>query len=81
MGRVTTLQQERDAALAAYRSACDEFTEAQEQWDPYLAADSGVDADSREADAAFTRLRTANQAKQDALDSLWLAWRNRPDPG
>jgi hypothetical protein len=76
-----TLQQERDAALAAYRSACEEFKEAQEQWDPYLVAFSEVEAESVAAEVAFDRLRTANQAKQDALDALWLAWRNRPDPG
>jgi hypothetical protein len=75
-----TFQQERDAALAAYRSACEEFREAQEQWDPYLAAVTEIEANSVRAEAAFDRLRTANQAKQDALDSLWLAWRNRPDP-
>lgn len=74
-----TLQQERDAALAAYRSACEEFKQAQEQWDPYLAAVSETEADPVKADAAFDRLTAAHQLKQDALDSLWLAWRNRPD--
>ena len=73
-----TLQQERDAALATYRAACQDFEQAQEQWDPYLASVSEVDADPVGAEAAFDRLRAANQAKQDALDSLWLAWRNRP---
>jgi hypothetical protein len=78
---VTTLQEERAAALAAYKSACDEFAEAQEQWDPYLVVVSEIETDSVGAEAAFDRLRKANQARQDALDSLWLAWRNRPDPG
>ena len=50
------------------------------QWDPFLAATGDIDTDSTAAEAAFDRLRTAHQAKQDALDSLWLAWRNRPDP-
>jgi hypothetical protein len=77
---VTTLQQERDAALAAYRSACEEFSAAQEQWDPYLVAGGESEADLLGAEAAFDRLTEANQARQDALDSLWLAWRNRPDP-
>ena len=76
-----TLQQERDAALAAYRSACEEFREAQEQWEPHLAAVSEAEVDSAGAEAAFDRLSKANQARQDALDSLWLAWRNRVDPG
>ena len=75
-----TPQEERDAALAAYRSACEEFDQAQEQWDPYLVVMSEADADPVAAEAAFERLRTANQTKQDALDTLWLAWRNRPDP-
>jgi hypothetical protein len=75
-----TPQEERDAALAAYRSACEAFTEAQEQWYPYLVAVSDVEADTVDAEAAFDRLRTANQAKQDALDTLWVAWRNRPEP-
>ena len=74
-----TLQQERDAALAAYRSACEEFRHAQEQWDPYLAAVNEIEADSVGAAAAFDRLKAANEKKQDALDSVWLAWRNRPD--
>ncbi len=76
---VATPQQERDAALAAYRAARDEFDAAQEQWDPYLAVSQIPETDSAAADAAFERLRMANQARQDALDSLWLAWRNRPD--
>jgi hypothetical protein len=80
LGQVNTPQEERDAALVAYRSACREFEEAQEQWDPYLVAVSEVDADAVGAEAAFNRLRTANQVKQDALDTLWVAWRNRPDP-
>jgi hypothetical protein len=76
---VFTLQQERDAALARYKSACEEFAEAQEQWDPYLAPASETEVDPVGAETAFDRLRAANQAKQDALDSLWLAWRNRPE--
>jgi hypothetical protein len=64
-------------ALAAYRSACVEFDQAQQQWDPYLAA--ATETDPTRAEAAFERLKRAYQAKQDALDSLWLAWRNRPD--
>jgi hypothetical protein len=75
--RVTTLRQEREAALAAYKAACEEFKEAQEQWDPYLVV--MTEADSAAATAAFDRLSNANLARQDALDSLWLAWRNRPD--
>ncbi len=63
----------------AYRAACAEFEEAREQWDPFLATDGVVDVDSMAAEAAFDRLRRANQAKQDALDVLWVAWRNRPD--
>jgi hypothetical protein len=74
---VTTLQQEREAALAAYKAACEEFKDAEQQWDPYLAA--ATEADSAAAAAAFDRLSNANLARQDALDSLWLAWRNRPD--
>lgn len=76
-----TLQQERDAALAAYRSACTEFEAAQEQWDAYLAPVTGIEAHATGAEAAFDRLKQANQARQDALDSLWLAWRNRPEVG
>lgn len=74
---VATAQEERDAALAAYRVACAEFDHAQQLWDPFLAV---VDTDPAEADAAFERLRQANQARQDALDTLWVAWRNRADP-
>ena len=81
MPGVTTIQEERAAALAAYRAACEEFERAQEQWDPFLAAVDAVETDAAGAEAAFDRLRQANQARQDALDSLWLAWRNRPDPG
>lgn len=76
-----TVQEERDAALAAYRSASEEFRLAEEQWYPYLAAGSETEADSVAAEAAFDRLRTANQARQDAVDALWLAFRNRPDVG
>jgi hypothetical protein len=75
---VATIQQERDAALLAYRAASAEYEAAQVEWDPYLAATGDIDTDSTAAEAAFDRLRTAHQAKQDALDSLWLAWRNRP---
>lgn len=78
---MTTPEQERVAAFAAYRAACDEFEKAQQQWDPFLAVVDGAEADHAAAEAAFVRLRKANQARQDALDSLWLAWRNRPDPG
>jgi hypothetical protein len=77
---VTSLQEERDLALVAYRSACAEFDEAQQEWDSHLAA-TGVIEDPMPSAAAFDRLKTAYQAKQDALDSLWLAWRNRPDLG
>jgi hypothetical protein len=67
-------------ALAAYRFACAEFDQAQQQWYPYLAGNRLSEHDQLPAEAAFDRLEKANQAKQDALDSLWLAWRNRPDP-
>jgi hypothetical protein len=77
--KVTTLQEERDAALAAYRAACVEFEQAQASWDPFLAVVDAAEMDSAAAEAAFERLRRANQGRQDALDSLWLAWRNRPD--
>jgi hypothetical protein len=76
---VLTPQQERDLALAEYRSACVEFDEAQLQWDPYLDANGASELDPDGAEAAFDRLRRANQTRQDALDSLWVAWRNRPD--
>jgi hypothetical protein len=76
---VTSLQEERDLALAAYRSACVEFDEAQQEWDSHLAATGVIEADPMPSAAAFDRLKAAYQAKQDALDSLWLAWRNRPD--
>lgn len=77
---MTTLQEERAAAIAAYRAACADFEAAQEQWDPYVASVEPTHTDAVAAEAAFERLRKANQARQDALDSLWLAWRNRPDP-
>jgi hypothetical protein len=77
---VTTPQQERETALAAYRSACAEFDEAQAQWDSFLATSQLTDAESQAAEAAFERLRNANQTRQDAVDSLWVAWRNRPSP-
>ena len=67
-------------ALAAYRAACEEFDRAQEHWDPFLSVRDGIEHDSVAAEAAFERLRAANQARQDALDTVWLAWRNRPDP-
>jgi hypothetical protein len=76
---VSSPQQEREAALAAYRAACAEFADAEVHWDPYLASNVD-DADADAAEAAFDRLRKANQARQDALDTLWVAWRNRPDP-
>ena len=78
---MTTLQEERAAALAAYRAACDEFEEAEVRWDPFLAVVDAAEVDSAAAEAAFDRLSKAYQGRQDALDSLWLAWRNRPDPG
>lgn len=76
---MTTPQEERDAALAAYRSASAEFEAAQQEWDPFLAPTATYDSDPGAAEAAFDRLKRANQAKQDALDSLWVAWRNRPE--
>ena len=79
--KVTTLQEERAAALAAYRAACAEFEDAQQHWDPFLAVVDAAEADAAAAAAAFDRLSQANQSRQNALDSLWLAWRNRPDPG
>jgi hypothetical protein len=78
---VTTPQEERAAALAAYRAASEEFERAQEQWYQVLAVADPAEADSAAAESAFDRLSKANQARQDAVDSLWLAWRNRPDPG
>jgi hypothetical protein len=76
---VSTPQAERDEALAAYKAACAEFEEAQQQWDPYLDSTGADDVDPTAAEAAFDRLRSANFARQDALDSLWVAWRNRPE--
>jgi hypothetical protein len=76
---VMTPQEEREAAMAAYRAARIEFEAAQDQWDAYLATAAKIDGDSTEAGAAFERLKNANGARQDAVDSLWLAWRNRPD--
>lgn len=73
-----TPQEERDAAMAAYNAARIEFEAAQEQWDAYLASTAKIDS-ATEAGAAFERLKNANEARQDAVDSLWLAWRNRPD--
>jgi hypothetical protein len=77
---VVTPQEERDSALAAYRSAQAEFEAAQEQWDPFLVVGGAAEADPSAAEAAFDRLARANKARQDAVDSLWLAWRNRPEP-
>lgn len=73
-----TPQEERDAALAAYRAASAEFDAAEAQWDPFVAPTG--DTDPTAAERAFSRLRRAYLARQDALDSLWVAWRNRPDP-
>ncbi len=78
---VATPQEERDAALAAYRLAQAEFDAAQAGWDPFLDFGGEVELDSAAAEAAFDRLAKANQARQDAVDALWLAWRNRPDHG
>lgn len=75
---VMTPQQERAAAMAAYTAARIDFEAAQEQWDAYLAVTDKIEGDSTEAGAAFERLRMANEVRQDAVDSLWLAWRNRP---
>lgn len=76
---MSTPEEEKAAALIAYRSASAEFEAAQAQWDPFLAMTQLTDAESEAAEAAFERLRRANQARQDAVDSLWVAWRNRPD--
>jgi hypothetical protein len=78
---VATPQEERDAARAAYLSARDEFDAAELAWDPFLAASEATEADAHAAEAAFDRLKRANDARQDALDSLWVAWRNRPEVG
>ena len=74
-----TPQEERDEALAAYRAAIVEFDLAQAEWDPFLAAADLADTDPAAAEAAFDRLSRANQARQDALDTVWVAWRNRPE--
>ena len=76
---VMTPQEERDAAMAAYNAARIEFEAAQEQWDTYLAGTATINGNRTEAGVAFERLKNANEARQDAVDSLWLAWRNRPD--
>ena len=76
---MSTPEEEKAAALIAYRSASAEFEAAQAQWDSFLAMTQLTDAESEAAEAAFERLRRANQARQDAVDSLWVAWRNRPD--
>jgi hypothetical protein len=60
---VTTLEQERALALAAYRAACAEFECAQQQWDPFLAVVDAGDGNPAAAEAAFGRLRNANQAR------------------
>ena len=65
--------------MTAYNAARIEFEAAQEQWDAYLAPTNGSESDSADGDAAFDRLKNAHEARQDAVDSLWLAWRNRPD--
>jgi hypothetical protein len=73
-----TPEEERAAALAAYKSAREEFEAAQEQWERYLATPGETDPIA--SDVAFERLKSANQARDDALDLLWVAWRNRPEP-
>ncbi len=78
MPQVTTPQEERDAARAAYVKAREEFDAAELAWDPFLDASGDADTDPIAAEAAFDRLKRANDARQDALDSLWVAWRNRP---
>jgi hypothetical protein len=74
-----TPSEEREAARAAYLSARDEFEAAQQAWDPFLATTGVTETDPNAAEAAFNRLKTANDVRQDALDSLWVAWRNRPE--
>ncbi len=73
-----TPEEERAAALAAYRRAREDFDTAQARWEGYLA-DGGSELDPIVAEASFDRLKAANQERDDALDSLWLAWRNRPE--
>ncbi len=75
---MTTPQEERDAARAAYLSARAEFDAAELAWDPFLDTTGDPESDPEAAEAAFDRLKRANDARQDALDSLWVAWRNRP---
>ena len=65
--------------MTAYETARAEYESAQEQWDLYLATTDSIESDSTAAGAAFERLKRANEARQDAVDSLWLAWRNRPE--
>jgi hypothetical protein len=77
---VTTPEEERAAALAAYKSARDEFDAAQDEWERYLATTGVIETDPIAAEVAFDRLKRANQARDDAVDFLWVAWRNRPDP-
>jgi hypothetical protein len=80
LARVTTPEEERAAALAAYKSARDEFDAAQEQWEQYLDVTGANEIDPIVGGVAFDRLKSANQARDDALDFLWIAWRNRPEP-
>lgn len=74
-----TPEEERATALAAYKRARDEFDAAQEQWERYLHASEVIELDPIDAEASFDRLKAANQGRDDALDLLWIAWRNRPD--
>jgi hypothetical protein len=66
--------------MAAYKGAREEFEAAQEQWESYLATPGASEPDPIAAEAIFDRLKAANQARDDAVDLLWVAWRNRPDP-
>lgn len=74
-----TPEEERAAALAAYQSARVEFDAAQEQWERYLDPSAVIELDPIVIEQSFERFRAANQGRDDALDSLWLAWRNRPE--
>jgi hypothetical protein len=75
-----TPEEERAAALAAYQHARDEFDAAQDQWERHLDASEVVALDPTAAEASFDRFQAANQGRDDALDLLWVAWRNRPNP-